>query len=64
MNVWNVILTAVSVVACLCALRWPEYFTVASFDGEQKRRELRTVRVGAAGILILYAVFAFVGLWN
>lgn len=60
MNVWEKCLIAVSVDACICALRWPEYFTIASFDGEQKRRALRSVRVGAAGILILYSVFAWV----
>lgn len=43
---WAILILITSVAM----IRWPEHFMVVAFDGDDRKRELRTIRVGGVSL--------------
>ena len=37
-------------IAALGMIRWPEHFMVVAFEGDDRKRELRTIRLGGISL--------------
>jgi hypothetical protein len=56
-TLWSILI----LIAAIGMIHWPEYFMIAVFDGDDRKRELRTIRLGGVSLaaIALASLFYF-----